>query len=194
MIASMPGLATVFVAAKINYGAVLPMLIVFGTAMIGVLVEAFAPRAARYAGQVGVALVGLVAALVAVVLGQGHQGSTLAGAVVIDGPALFLQGTILALSVLIFTAANGLVGAMVFSLLATEVPAVRRSQTLNLVYLPLYAAGIIGPIVGAGVSTVAGPDGPFWVGAAVFLVGAVVVLLRVRPNRPADLANPGGVT
>src|SRR5665811_1276136 len=100
VIASLPGLATAFVATKINYGAVLPMLIVFGTAMIGVLVEAFAPRARRYVAQVGVALVGLLAALVAVVLGLDHQGSTLAGAVVIDGPALFLQGTILALSVL----------------------------------------------------------------------------------------------
>ena len=39
--------------------------------------------------------------------------------------------------------------AMVFGLLATEVPEERRSATLNLVYLPLYAAGIIGPIVGA---------------------------------------------
>jgi NADH-quinone oxidoreductase subunit N len=100
VIASLPGLATVFVATKISYGAVLPMLIVFTTAMIGVLVEAFAPRSLRYAGQVGVALVGLVAALVAVVLGVNHQGSTFAGAVVIDGPALFLQGTILALSIL----------------------------------------------------------------------------------------------
>jgi MFS family permease len=89
----------------------------------------------------------------------------------------------LAVSILIFTAANGLVGAMVFSLLATEVPAERRSQTLNLVYLPLYAAGILGPIVGAAVSTVAGPSGPFWTGAAVFLVGAIVVLLRVRAGR-----------
>jgi len=100
VIASLPGLPTAFVRTAINYGAVLPMLIVFGTAMIGVLVEAFAPRALRYVGQVGVALVGLAAALVAVVLGVNHQGSTLAGAVVIDGPALFLQGTILALSVL----------------------------------------------------------------------------------------------
>ena len=100
MIAFLPGVATDFVATKINYGAVMPMLIVFGTAMIGVLVEAFAPRTLRYAGQVGVALLGLVAALVAVVLGRDHQGTTLAGAVVIDGPALFLQGTILALSVL----------------------------------------------------------------------------------------------
>ena len=100
MIASLFGLTTEFVATTINYGAVLPMLVVFGAAMIGVLVEAFAPRALRYGAQVGLALVGLVAALIAVVLGVGHQGSTLAGAVVIDGPALFLQGTILTLSVL----------------------------------------------------------------------------------------------
>jgi len=100
VIASPPGLPAAFVRTAISYGAILPMLIVFGTAMIGVMVEAFAPRALRYAGQVGVALVGLVAALVAVVLGVDHQGSTLAGAVVIDGPALFLQGTILVLSIL----------------------------------------------------------------------------------------------
>jgi NADH-quinone oxidoreductase subunit N len=100
VIASVPGLATVFVATKINYGAVLPMLVIFGAAMIGVLVEAFLPRRSRYAAQVSVALVGLVAALVAVGFGTQHQGSTMAGAVVIDGPALFLQGTILALSVL----------------------------------------------------------------------------------------------
>ncbi|MEP7192410.1 MAG: NADH-quinone oxidoreductase subunit NuoN [Actinomycetota bacterium] len=100
MIASLSGLTTVFVAAKINYGAILPILVIFGAAMIGVLVEAFAPRASRYALQVGIALLGLVSALVAVVLGVDHQGSTLAGAMVIDGPALFLQGTILVLSVL----------------------------------------------------------------------------------------------
>jgi MFS family permease len=90
----------------------------------------------------------------------------------------------LALAILLFTAANGLVGAMVFSLLATEVPTERRSQTLNLVYLPLYAAGIVGPLAGGAVSAVAGPTGPFWAGAAVFLVGAVVVALRVRQPRP----------
>jgi NADH-quinone oxidoreductase subunit N len=100
VIASLSGLSTVFVATKVNYGAVLPMLVIFGAAMIGVLVEAFAPRAARYTAQVTVALVGLVVALLAVGFAVGQQGSTLAGAVVIDGPALFLQGTILALSVL----------------------------------------------------------------------------------------------
>jgi MFS family permease len=95
----------------------------------------------------------------------------------------------LAASILVLTAANGLVGAMIFSLLATEVPAGRRSQTLNLAYLPLYAAGIIGPLVGGAVSAVAGPTGPFWTGAAVFLVGAVVVALRVRTRAtPPDVS------
>ena len=57
MIASLAGLTTAFVPTKINYGAVLPMLVVFGAAMLGVLVEAFLPRTLRYAAQVGVALV-----------------------------------------------------------------------------------------------------------------------------------------
>ena len=89
---------------------------------------------------------------------------------------------LLALAVLVFSASNGIVGAMVFSLLATEVPAERRSQTLNLVYLPLYAAGIIGPAVGGTIAGITGPYGPFWAAAAVFLVGGVVVALRVRPR------------
>jgi predicted MFS family arabinose efflux permease len=94
----------------------------------------------------------------------------------------------LALAVLLFSAANGLVGAMVFSLLATEVPEDRRSQTLNLVYLPLYGAGIVGPLLGGAVSTVAGPAGPFWVAAAVFLLGAIAVASRVRA-RPLGVAS-----
>ena len=69
---------------------------------------------------------------------------------------------------------------MVFGLLATEVPAERRSATLNLVYLPLYAAGIIGPAVGAVVVRRAGSAAPFLLGGAVFVVGAVVVATRGR--------------
>jgi DHA1 family multidrug resistance protein-like MFS transporter len=90
----------------------------------------------------------------------------------------------LALAMFAFTAFNGTVGAMVFSMLSTEVPAERRSATLNLVYLPLYAAGVIGPTAGAAVASVAGSDGPFWLGAAVFFAGAIVVAVRVR-TRPA---------
>ncbi len=78
-------------------------------------------------------------------------------------------------------AATATVSAMVFGLLAIDVPPERRSATLNLVYLPLYAAGIVGPAVGAGVVMVTGLTGPFLVAAAIFIAGAVVI--AVRPSR-----------
>ena len=84
----------------------------------------------------------------------------------------------LALLSLVLGASTATVSAMVFGLLATEIPADRRSATLNLVYLPLYAAGIVGPAVGAGVSSIGGAAGPFVVGGAVFLVGALAILTR----------------
>jgi DHA1 family multidrug resistance protein-like MFS transporter len=140
------------------------------------------------------ALVGAVTAPLGGVVGDriGFR-PVLIGAMFVGGLALIAVPLaaaipVLALAVLVFTACNGIVGAMVFSLLATEVPAERRSQTLNLVYLPLYAAGIIGPLVGGAVSAGAGPTGPFWAGAAVFLVGAVVVAVRVRPRRAEMIA------
>jgi MFS family permease len=89
----------------------------------------------------------------------------------------------LAVAAVVFAACTSAVSAMVFGLLATEVPAERRSQTLNLVYLPLYAAGIVGPAV-ASVVVLAGLPAPFFLGAAVFLVGAVAVIRRAaRPPR-----------
>jgi MFS family permease len=112
-------------------------------------------------------------------------GSLLGGAAALLGITVAPGVETLALAVLAFTAFNGTVGAMVFSLLSTEVPAERRSTTLNLVYLPLYAAGIVGPALGGGVAALLGPAGPFWLGAVVFVVGAVVFWFRVRP-RPAS--------
>jgi MFS family permease len=94
---------------------------------------------------------------------------------------------VLALTAVGLGGAVATTGAMVFSLLATEVPAERRSTTLNLVYLPLYVAGIIGPALGAGVSAVAGAPGPFLASGVVFLVGAVVLALR-RGSSPARRA------
>ena len=111
MTALLPALAALpvpaevtFTVPSVDYGLTSPMLIVFGAALVGVLAEAFAPRRARFGIQVGIALAGLVAALVAVVLlavGD-HRGVTAGtadkGSVVIDGPALFLQATILVLA------------------------------------------------------------------------------------------------
>ncbi len=117
-------------------------------------------------------------------------GSLVGGAAALLAVTVAPGLEVLALAFLAFAAFNGTVGAMVFSLLATDVPAERRSATLNLVYLPLYAAGIVGPAMGAGVAAVAGVDGPFWLGAAVFVAGAVVVALRVRSRADAPPAGP----
>ena len=45
---------------SVEYGLLSPMLIVFGAAIAGVLVEAFVPRERRYAVQVVLSLAGLV--------------------------------------------------------------------------------------------------------------------------------------
>ncbi|MEU8626921.1 NADH-quinone oxidoreductase subunit NuoN [Streptomyces sp. NPDC048669] len=102
-----------FKAPVIEYAQLTPVLIVIGVAVLGVLVEAFVPRRARYHTQVFLTVLALVAAFAAVVgLAADGYGTTKAhiaamGAVAIDGPALFLQGTILLTSlVAVFTFAE----------------------------------------------------------------------------------------
>jgi len=90
---------------SVEYGLLSPMLIVFGAAIAGVLVEAFVSRGRRYAVQVALSLVGLAAAMVAVVqLARELHGAVgrtaVVGAVAVDAPALFLQGTILLVGIL----------------------------------------------------------------------------------------------
>jgi NADH-quinone oxidoreductase subunit N len=93
--------ATSIPAPSIEYRLALPMLIVFGAAIVSVLVEAFAPRAWRYLVQLVVSIGGLLAAFVAVVVAaKGDKGSTASGTIVVDGPTLFLQGTLVLLSIL----------------------------------------------------------------------------------------------
>jgi NADH-quinone oxidoreductase subunit N len=84
---------------NVEYGLLSPTLIVFGVAVAGVLVEAFLPRRFRYPAQVTLALGGLVAAFVAVVmLGNkihGPGSTAVLGAMAVDRVTLFLQGTVL---------------------------------------------------------------------------------------------------
>ncbi len=87
-------------APSISYSGLLPVLIVLGAACVGVLVEAFIPEESRWVAQTTVALVGLVGALVAVVVVAGTNELTAAGAIAVDGPALFLQGTLLVLGLM----------------------------------------------------------------------------------------------
>ena len=82
-----------------------------------------------------------------------------------------------------FAACAAAVSAMVFGILATSIPPERRSATLNLVYLPLYAGGIIGPATGAAVVTAGGLAAPFVTGGIVFVAGAIVLWMTGRRLR-----------
>lgn len=89
---------------SVEYFLLSPMLIVFGVAVAGVLVEAFLPRRTRYVAQVTLALAGLIAAFVATIkVAQSIPASgrtAVLGAIAIDRPALYLQGTVLLVAVL----------------------------------------------------------------------------------------------
>ncbi|MCX4969980.1 NADH-quinone oxidoreductase subunit NuoN [Streptomyces sp. NBC_00654] len=101
-----------FKAPTIEYGQLAPVLIVIGAAVLGILVEAFVPRRARYYTQVFLTVVALAASFAAVVAlaADGYASEPhLAAmkAIAIDGPTLFLQGTILLVSVVaVFTFAE----------------------------------------------------------------------------------------
>jgi MFS family permease len=194
--------------------AVRGIFVIFGTAFLAnqmsrpyvpVVVEEIVGRGPGLAS--GIALVAGTAALAGALLSPltgalgdriGFRpvlvGALLGGAVALAlmplAPAVGGIG-LLALVAVAFAAASSAVSAMVFGLLATEVPAARRSQTLNLVYLPLYAAGIVGPALGS-VVVLAGLPAPFFLGAAVFVAGAVIVLRRHAA--PAVAAEPPAAT
>ncbi|MHC3000844.1 NADH-quinone oxidoreductase subunit NuoN [Gordonia sp. GN26] len=93
-------------APGVEYAALSPMLIVFGAGVIGVLVEAFAPRRVRYSLQLALSLGGLVVALAAlatVAAAQTTDGANgqfaMSGAVVMDRPTLYLQGLLLIIAI-----------------------------------------------------------------------------------------------
>ncbi|MFF0508221.1 NADH-quinone oxidoreductase subunit NuoN [Streptomyces fimicarius] len=104
---------TSFTAPKIEYTQLMPVLIIVGAAVLGILVEAFVPRRSRYHAQLFLTVVAVAAAFAAIVgLAAGGYGTTKAqiaamGAIAIDGPTLFLQGTILLVAmVAVFTFAE----------------------------------------------------------------------------------------
>jgi NADH-quinone oxidoreductase subunit N len=86
---------------SISYAALAPMLIVFGGACLGVLIDAGAPRRMRFGLQFFLTMITLWVSLGAlVVFAQDDKRlATAGGAVAVDGPALFLQGAILVLGI-----------------------------------------------------------------------------------------------
>lgn len=97
--APLPVLAADITPPNIDYAAIGPMLVLFGAACVGVLIEAFVPQRWRYYTQLVLSAGSLIAALVVLarVAGSGRRPLTAGAAVAIDGPTLFLQGTLLVL-------------------------------------------------------------------------------------------------
>ncbi|HEX2174361.1 MAG TPA: NADH-quinone oxidoreductase subunit NuoN [Nocardioidaceae bacterium] len=96
---------TTIEAPSIDYGRLSPLLVVFGVALVGVVVEAFVSRRLRYGVQTVLAALGLVGAFVALVLvtgslpvtgnGLGRGGIEAEGAIAVDGPTVFIWGLLL---------------------------------------------------------------------------------------------------
>ncbi len=94
------GNAPAFELPTIEYRLISPILLVLGMAVISVLVEAFVPRASRRAAQLTLTFATLIAALILVVTLAGQRALAAEGALAVDGPALFLQATLLVLALM----------------------------------------------------------------------------------------------
>jgi MFS transporter, DHA1 family, multidrug resistance protein len=171
------------------------IFLIFGIAILGnlmtrpylpLLVERLTGTGAGLAS--GIALVvgtaALIGALVSPLAGPlgdriGLRSVLIGGISVAPMP---LAPTILGLAGLsvIYAAAFAAVQAMVFGLLAVEVPPERRSATLNLVLLPLYVAGIVGPSAAAAIATTIGVPAVYPAAGAIMIASAVIVSGLVR--------------
>ena len=90
-----------FTAPVLNYGILAPILIVLGGALIGVLVEAFAPRKSRSSSQLFIAVITLVIALAALLRTRGvYSAKAAMSSITFDGAGFLLQGSILIIALI----------------------------------------------------------------------------------------------
>jgi NADH-quinone oxidoreductase subunit N len=87
---------TDFTFPEISYTAIGPLIALFAAACAGVLAEAMVPRRWRHPVQLVLALGGVAVAFLLVVRLAGASQVTAGGSITVDGPALFLQGALLA--------------------------------------------------------------------------------------------------
>jgi NADH-quinone oxidoreductase subunit N len=107
MTGTLAAVAPTIPAPHIEWAQLSPLLLVFGVATAGVFVEAFAPRPLRRTMHLALSLGGLAGAFLLTIAvanqsnlyaggGAGHVVAV--GSVAVDGPTLFIQGTILVLA------------------------------------------------------------------------------------------------
>lgn len=75
----------------------------------------------------------------------------------------------------LYSAAVSISGAMIFVLFSTRIPQSHRSTALNLVQLPMYLGGIVGPLL-ASELTHFGVVGPFIGAAVVSFIGLCIIM------------------
>jgi NADH-quinone oxidoreductase subunit N len=141
-----------FTNPNLEYDKIWPLLVVFGVACVGVLVEAFVPRQHRYLTQVGMTVGGLVVALAGTIEvglrledhGAARGLVATEGALAIDGPSIYLWGLVLVCSVggaLLFAERRLEAGVTVFAGQAAALPgttAEREASTRGLEHTEVY--------------------------------------------------------
>ncbi|MEV7973590.1 NADH-quinone oxidoreductase subunit NuoN [Cellulomonas sp. NPDC089187] len=150
-----------FIAPDIAWAQLTPVLFPLGAAVLGVLIEAFAPRAVRRPAQLVVTLAALVGSLISVALlwrGLENADGTfsggtdvLSGSLLVDGPTLVMQAVIalLALLAVLIAADRTSTGEDAFAPQAASVPgsgyeeSARRAglQQTEIYPLMLFATG-----------------------------------------------------
>jgi NADH-quinone oxidoreductase subunit N len=90
-----------FTSPYLNYAQLAPILIVLAGALIGVLIEAFAPRAARHSSQLFISIFSLVASFGALMMVRNESSTDAAmGSVAFDGAGVLLQAAVLIIAML----------------------------------------------------------------------------------------------
>jgi NADH-quinone oxidoreductase subunit N len=120
-------------APDLEYGLLLPFIVIFAAACIGVLVEAIAPRTMRFSLQLLVTFVGIIVALVFTILNwaAGATAIVALGSLSLDGPTYFTWTILLlfaAISFLIFAERKLEGDASAFAAQAATVPGTRSEQ------------------------------------------------------------------
>ncbi|MEY3149070.1 MAG: hypothetical protein RL029_344 [Actinomycetota bacterium] len=117
----------IFDSPALEYSALAPLLVIFGAAVIAVIVEAFASAKLRPALQLAISLGAVILSFAQVLRLRGTQSATAAvNSVVVDGPVLFMQGTIL---VLAFFAFLLLADTDAFAAQASSIPGSSEERT-----------------------------------------------------------------
>jgi NADH-quinone oxidoreductase subunit N len=154
VIAQLAGSALEFSKPSIEYSLLSPLLIIFGVAIVGVLVEAFAPRRLRYMIQSLLGIAGIVAAFVATIVvaggltprgdSAGYGSIAAEGAIAVDGPTIFIWATLLIMtliSVLLFAERHLEGGITAFAGQAAALPgteAEREASTRGLEHTEVF--------------------------------------------------------